>query len=170
MNTQHIDREKNPPTFNSGVSAAWEIEIQKVYEATKTRKGAGCAVALWVVFAPWAHPHWAYYSISTCHLRDESPEAPKAKIHLPSATHEIIVAALDPQRVPNLTNPLATRLEPINFAGQWIAQARPNPVDLDLAAAKKTRETVEEIMRGELSPDTDFIGQWVARFSESNLR
>jgi hypothetical protein len=157
---QHIDQAKFPPTLKTDHGAAWELD-----DTTET---GTARVASWVVFCPWAHPFWSYYLIAAVHLRKQNG-VPDGKVLLPGATHEVFVMALDPQKVPDVLLPARSALSPMNFAGQWIAAARLNPVDQDKAAARDIRKCVDDILAGTLSPDTDFRRQWVERFSGSNL-
>lgn len=169
MKVEHIDQVKNPPTLKTSFGAAWELSIEDLRKKAGVSDNDDCSVAAWVVFCPWAHMLWSYYYISAVHLRPTA-KFPSPKILLMGATHEIFVAALDPQKVPNLDNPCNTWLKPLNFAGQWIVNERNNPIDLDKAAALKVRRSVEEILSGVLSPDTDYRSLWVRAYSASNLR
>jgi hypothetical protein len=87
---------------------------------------------------------------------------PPATIHQPGATHEICVTALHPDRRPTLNGSIYP-LTPINFAGQFIASS-------DEDASQRTEAEVVEVINGVLSPDTDFIGMWIQRFGDSNIR
>lgn len=169
MNIQHIDRADFPPTIIGAHGEAWEIDLLTSRALCGETDETDTTVALWVVFAPWAHAYWSYYLIGAIHLRPMAKlKAPT--IFLPGATHEIMIFALDPETVPDVVNSSKLRkLRPINFAGQWIVRERPNPVDLDRGAAAKVRVTVDEILAGVLSPDTDFRSEWVKRFSGSNV-
>lgn len=168
MIIQHVDRSKYPPNLTGEHGAAWEVDLAAARRAMEWPEESDPTICAFVVFAPWAHLAWAYYLIGAIHLRP-LPNLKPAKINLPGATHEIIVEALHPETAPNPDAGKFERLHPPNFIGQWVAQARRNPVDLDRAAAAKVRGAVEEILAGKLSPDSDFIREWVKRFSDSNL-
>lgn len=168
MNIQHVDRQQFPPTIVGAHGEAWEINLER--SRSFHPNDPDTTVALWLVYAPWAHSLWAYYLIGAIHLRG-TPGLKPAKVNLPGATHEAIVFALVPDAVPDTVDSSKNRkLSPVNFAGQWIVRERPNPVDLDRAAAAKIRVTVDEILAGILSPDTDFLREWIKRFSNSNVR
>ena len=170
MHIEHIDRKANPPTLKTSTGEAWEIDLPRARALANETDETDSTVAFWVVFAPWAHSLWAYYLVGAIHLRP-SLRLPQPKILLPGATHEVIVYALTPDVVPNVVDTSKLeKLRPVNFAGQWRVTARPNPVDLDRAAAEKIKFHVGEILAGVLSPDTDFRRQWVERFSNSNIR
>jgi hypothetical protein len=165
---QHVDQAKFQPTLKTAHGAAWLLD-ELLISKKAGRKAESCAgVGSWLVFCPWAHPFWSYYVIAAVHLRAQEGCKPPA-FFLPGATHEVFVVALDPTKVPDLECPVRSYMKPINFAGQWIAAARRNPVDQDKAAAEKIRGCVDEILAGTLSPDTDFRRQWIERFSGSNL-
>lgn len=159
---EHIDRTKFPPTISGAFGAAWEVDVAALAKAIGKAEKADGTVCAWVVCAPWAHPLWAYYLTACVHLRPLPA--------LGGATHEIFVAAMDPRQVPTLDRASKQVLLPLNFAGQWVVTERPNPVDLDRAAASKVRGCVEDILAATLNPDTDFRWQWVQRFSDSNLK
>jgi hypothetical protein len=168
--SKHIDRKVFPPTLASPHGASWEINLDRARAEKGIAGDQDATVAMHVVFAPWAHPCWAYYQIAILHLR-RLPGMKAPTIFLPGATHEVFLYALDPETVPDVVDIAELRrLGPINFAGQWIVNERPNPVDLDRAAEAKLRFTVWEIINGHLSPDTDFRREWIKRFSDSNLR
>lgn len=165
MNIEHIDTEKNAPSLVGNHGRAWELNLPAIRE--ENRK-TDTTVAGWIVFAPWAHLAWSYYGICVIHLRDV-PGVEPAHVSLPNATHEILVMALDPSRVPDLKRPGSTGLRPLNFVGQWIETGATDE-ERDNAAAERLRLTVGEILAGQLSPDTDFTNQWVARFGDACLR
>lgn len=166
--SKHIDREKNPPTIIGPHGAAWKLDLAAVRAAFGCDEKRDGSVCLWIVFAPWANMAWSYYTISAIHLRSVEG-LPPAKINLAGATHEVVVAAMDPRVAPSLTGSPRSWLSPLNFMGQWVVNERPNPVDLDRTAAARIEEIVREILDGRLNPDTDFRHEWVRRFSDSNL-
>lgn len=57
------------------------------------------ALAAWLIYAPWAHPLWQYYQLAVVHLRHIDGVKP-AVLRTPDAAHELMVVALDPQRIP----------------------------------------------------------------------
>jgi hypothetical protein len=170
MNPQikHIDQAKTPPTLVGQYGAAWRINCEESFKAYGGDPEAFANISAWIVYAPNSHPFWPYVLISCTHLRG-GPKIGEAVIFLPGATHQLSVAALDPREVPDPAGKLRV-IHPMNFAGQFKAAARPNPVDLDRAAAERIEFTVNEILRGELNPDTDGTRQWIARFGGHLLR
>jgi hypothetical protein len=161
MILQHIDREKNPPTLATLSGAAWLLDE----EALAQKHGPSAVVRAWIFFAPWAHPLWSYYTIGGLHLRPQPP-LPPPKIAIAGATHEVYVAAMNPEEIPDLFLDSRQLLHPFNFVAQWKVPERPNPVDLDRGARAKIDKTVQEILAGELNPDTDGRRGWIERFGE----
>jgi hypothetical protein len=119
----------------------------------------------WIVEAPWAHPAWHSYSIMLLHLR-EMPGKP-AYYHIKDATHEIHVYAMDPTK--DRRDLLATGIvnghwmSPGNFAAQFIEI-------MDELARERVRNTVQMICDGRLSPDTDFLQDWIRLYNNSMIR
>lgn len=150
------------PDRETQYGRAWRVNLTASRLHVGAKTGDDAVVCGWVVYAPWAHPIWANYWILCIHLRS-CPNMPEPKINLEGATHEVFVYALNPEETPDLLHPDRTRLNPLNFAGQWMAGT-------DLDAEEKIERTVDEILAGTLSPDTDFLRDWVRRFSGSNLK
>ena len=150
------------PDLEGPHGRAWRCDLVAIRESLKLSVDQDATVCAWVIDAPWAHPIWRSYMVAAIHLRP-TKALPNPKVNLEGATHEVLVYALDPGREPDLLSPASTRLVPANFAGQWAAVS-------DLEAEEKISGCVREIVYGELSPDTDFIREWVRRFSGSNLK
>jgi hypothetical protein len=141
------------PDVVGRVGKAWKEESPKKETST-------CS---WIVFAPDAHPLWDYYFISCVSLADFAGVTP-AKKYNKDATHEIIVIALDPAQIPTVNDINVIRiLTPINFMGQWKEEN-------DDSARTTIEKTVRDIVDGILSPDTDWISQWVSRFGDYGLK
>lgn len=140
------------PDLSGWHGVAWKL---------KTDMPAPARVAAWIINAPWAHPFWANYLLSATHLREHEGLRPPI-IHLAGATHELLLHAIDPdwQIKPNQ---LPQMLHPANFAAQFIAPS-------DEAAAQRLLETVEEILAGKLSPDTDYTQSWIARWGSNMIK
>jgi hypothetical protein len=112
---------------------------------------------VWIIEAPWAHPVWDQYALSLAHLRDTATTEPATLYH-PAATHEIVLAALDPQiwMEPGDQGALGV-LHPLNYVGQFRA-------DDDAAALDFVRRVVRMVTAGTLSPDSDFRHDWEQLF------
>ena len=149
------------PVITGTHGSVWETDLSSPEFNQPGMVPTSLSVAHYIVSAEWAHPVWSHYFICCVHLRDVEG-VPAANIALEGATHEVMVFALDPSaEIPLDTMP--TTLRPINFSGQFIAAS-------DEDAKEKIEEVVLEIINGKLSPDTDFISEWVKRFSDSNLK
>lgn len=150
------------PDRTSKFGRGWRIDLPAIRRAKNTQEGDDASVCAWVVQAPWAHPVWSTYLIMTIHLRP-IPRLKEPKILLEGATHEVFVIALHPDHEVDLEDPMQHHLTPFNFVGQWRAGT-------DYEAERKIEHTVDEILAGNLSPDTDYVRMWVERFSGSNLK
>ncbi len=149
----------NPePTMTGPHGQAWKYDLEAFAKHFNTTALAG--VASWVIRAPWANMLWHSYALHLIHLRPLEGKAPKIYRH--GATHEIMLFALDPDWKVNLFE-FPPHLQPINFAGQIIETD-------DAAAIERCQSAVNEVLRGELSPDTDWTQAWVRRFGNSMLK
>lgn len=155
--------ENTEPTLLGRLGAAWLIDMEAVGQRRGIKDDPRAAVTLpsWIVRAAYAHPLWSHYAVYCIALRD-APGVPKAVVNLEGATHEVMVFALDPDHKPAVDD-LPHTLHPVNFTGQF-AEAS------DLAAAARVQQAVQDVIDGVLNPDSDYIWQWVARFSSSNLK
>lgn len=142
------------PTIDGPHARAWKID-QKVFTSPDQT-----AVGVWVVHAPWSHPVWPVVMVSCVHLRMEAGK-PDPIIHLPGATHEMVVAALDPNQP--IVPPDFHLLHSLNFVGQFYAPS-------DEHAAARVETSVIEICRGLLNPDTDARSQWILRYGDHCLK
>lgn len=151
------------PDLEGPFGRAWLVtgaELSAMILASGRKETPHASVAYWIVHAPGYHPWWENYVLACVHLREmEGVGAPI--IHRPGVTHECILMALSPDWELGL-DLYPIYLSPENFVGQWRAHD-------DDSAAEKIRESVNEILMGTLSPDTDYMRQWVERYSDSNL-
>lgn len=150
-----------PPTFESRWGKAWLCSDARRGEVPDWNGH----VAGWIVEAPWANVMWHSYLVSVIHLRPIPGVRPPV-IHLPGATHEMMVIALDPgcARDPTVVNgDGAAFLTPLNFVGQFIAEH-------DAAALERVERDVLEIVDGNLNPDTDSRASWIARYGAACVR
>jgi hypothetical protein len=156
-----IYAESRAPDLTGPNGRAWKSDIAAVARRYPGGPPHELTVVSWVVEARWAHPLWHSYFLCAISLR-EVPGWPPAQINLAGATHEVMLYALDPNHKRAL-NDRHRYLQPSNFHGQWKAES-------DEAAAAFIEETVKLILNGQLSPDTDFRRDWIARFSDSNMK
>lgn len=151
------------PDLDGPRGQAWLVrddETRAMYAKTNRKVPPTSTVVWWLIHAPGYHPWWNNYQLSLIHLRPVDG-LPPAKINLPGATHEVMLFAMSPDSQFSLES-FMIPLSPANFFGQFIAHD-------DESAAEKIKETVNEILIGSLSPDTDYVREWVKRFSDSNL-
>lgn len=144
---------------------AWRVDTAAILREQVAKAGKAPPIELqvchWVVHAPYSHPIWPCVAVMCISLRDIEGWPP-ATILLEGATHEVMVAALEPDRPVRIDKP-AAMLQPLNFAGQFIAAS-------DEAARARIEETVRDICAGTLNPDTDNRRAWADRFSRSNAK
>jgi hypothetical protein len=149
-----------PPNLIGTHGQAWVPDNETIARKHPDRPSIDLRTGTWIVHIPSANPHWSYYMISCISLRDV-PGIPSAIRYLDNATHEIVVAAINPGSPPPLDDVIQC-LYPINFVGQFIAKD-------DEAARLQIEVSIKEIINGILSPDTDFVSQWVERYGDHCL-
>ncbi|WP_155831237.1 hypothetical protein [Hyphomicrobium sp. 802] len=144
---------------------AWRVDFAALCKKHGVAPEHDSGIAGWVVEAPWAHPLWHSYELVLIHLREIAGTSAPI-IHLPDATHELWLNALDPDhpREPFIIGESPSYpLRPGNFAAQIIAEN-------DEAARARVFAAVEQICAGTLSPDTDCLAQWIALFGDNMIR
>lgn len=129
---------------------AWRMSLE-------SKRGAHGTVAYWLLRAPmgYFHAFWNRWIVCCVHLRDDGKLAP-AKIKLEGATHEIFIAALDPDTSefdPQSPPEPMPYMLPLDICEQFI-------VVNDEQAVKVTEMMVQSICDGRASPDQDFLGFW----------
>lgn len=151
------------PDLTGIVGKAWLHDLEAAVDrmGLDDRPPIEFTVSSWLVYAPWAHPLWAYYWLGCVSLR-QIPGAAPPVILLPNATHEVMLYALNPDVEPAIDDG-PQMLLPANFHGQFIEAC-------DEDAAARVHASAREIVEGLLSPDTDFCREWVKRYSDSNMR
>lgn len=155
----------SPPTIQGRFASVWAIDYPRILRNRgEDPSGIKAAVAGWLVEAPWAHPLWHSYYVTLIHLRPVDGLGDPI-IHLPAATHELTVFALDPvaPRDNLVERGAAALLSPVNFAAQLIC-------DSDAAAMADAAAAIQRICDGTLSPDTDFLSQWIDLFGDNMVR
>ncbi|WP_291854802.1 hypothetical protein [Bradyrhizobium sp.] len=153
-----------PAVLEGARGKAWLVDLAALRRAKGISADDDGALAHWVVEAPGAHPCWHSYSVVLIHLRPLPGVI--TRFYRDNATHEIWVVTIDPDVDRNvmLTGHLrACWLQPHNFAAQFVEIA-------DHLAQQRVRAAVQSICAGTLSPDTDFIAQWVALFGDNMMR
>jgi len=150
-----------PPYLETAHGKAWRIDLEDIRTRLGYTKLDDSVIVCRFVECRWAHQFWANYVISTVHLRD-LPGKEQVVLHLPGATHEIMVSALSPDKVPDFKNPFSGHMLPPNFIGQFICKD-------DLEASIRTNKAINLILDKKLSPDTDSCRAWTELFSDSNF-
>lgn len=152
------------PTIRGPHGEAWKQDMQIAQKKYPGKKHT--TIAAWVIKAPWAHPVWHSYFLAAWHLRID-PEVGAPKIYLSGATHEVYLCALDP-KIECVRDdhdcPAKAWLQPANFGAQWVSRSD------EEAAAKIERHVKEIVLYGTLSPDTDFLQFWIARFNAAMIK
>ena len=149
---------------------AWRVDIDQVMKNTDAKPGSHAVIDWWVIEAPWAHPIWHSYSMTLVHLRPMPTNfGDDLAIHVPGATHEMLLYALDPKgdRAKMLelgySKESCLPLLPGNFAAQLVEAS-------DYEAAQRIEDTVKDVCDGLLSPDTDHLRDWIKRFGDGMVR
>ena len=99
-------------------------------------------VSSWFIFAPKQSPVWNHYALSTIHLRDVPGTKPVVRL-FPQATHEIVLAALDPREKPQAEDPYTWQYLRLNLCEQIVLRN-------DAAASAICRAGAEQIVAGRL--------------------
>lgn len=162
---QHIEDPISVPADITGPHGrAWTVDMVDWCRRIGKDPAEFAQVAGWLIEAPWAHPLWHSYLLSVIHLRP-MPDNRPTKLYLEGATHDLWLAALDPDhpRQAMIETGAVRQLRPLNFAAQFIAAS-------DAAAMERAEHAVRLICDGRLSPDTDFTSAWVALFGDNMLR
>jgi hypothetical protein len=157
---------RHEPAIVGTHGKAWRCNEQAGLEKLGLAKDRHAGLVHWIVHAPYAHPAWHSYSVICMHLRPiEGMGAPK--LYLPLATHELLVHALNPDCDLNLLIDDGIRrgefLTPTNFAAQFVETD-------DELADQRIERTIREICTGALSPDTDHLRDWIARFGDNMIK
>jgi hypothetical protein len=113
------------------------------------------SVATWILECPGQSPAWSHYQLAIVHLRP-LPNGPPAQLRAPDMTHEVVVAALDPDLHPDPADVETwVRLFPINVTEQVKLPGDDEARDLLAEAARKVVEGVlpaEPALSGQREP------------------
>lgn len=154
------------PDITGEYGKAWKCDLDEARRIMGKNPSDDATLIHWLVEAPWAHPAWHSYSLVLIHLRpmDDSRET---KFYLPCASHELWVYAVNPDanRQEMITEGFVEGmwLSPKNFAAQIVELN-------DEDALERIESTVHEICDGILSPDTDFIRDWISRYGNNMVK
>lgn len=113
-------------------------------------------VAAWFLTCPAQSPAWDHYMLAVVHLRDVPGQTRPANIRIPHATHEILVAALDPDAHPTADDTTTWQfLLPINVSEQLELPDDAAAIDLLELAARAVldgRLWAEPPLSGQVEP------------------
>lgn len=117
---------------------------------------ASCAA--WLVNGPF-HPFWRWWQLAIVHLRP-IPGVKPAHVQFPGASHEVLIASIDPTR---LREPDVEKIErgkqtlpylqPLDLVHQVILAS-------DAQAEELADLMIAPILAGSYSPDSDFRSAW----------
>lgn len=142
------------PDVQGGAGRAWCIPNRS------THPDHAAGLISYLLDVPGAHPFWHRWALSVIHLRPIHNVRP-AVIRLPGATHEIIIASIDPKWAPveDMDDLGFSRgvpyLRPIDVMHQFIVRGDVDAVQLGTLCARA-------VCDGILSPDQDHRSAWVA--------
>lgn len=119
------------------------------------RRDWDATVGIYIVQAFGAHPLWDHWAVCVIHLRPIDG-VPPAKRLFATATHELMIVALNPDApLPELgPSPITVHtLSPVDVIEQF-------EVENDAGAAEILALSVKAIVEGYMSPDQDFRAKW----------
>lgn len=142
-----------PPDFSgAGAWKAWRVRLAPKGKREKRDHDAG--LGSWLLFCPGAHLCWSYWWITLIHLRPIEGVRP-AVVTMPGAGWEMACWAQDPDAAPDPDDVRTSKpLSPID----WVVQF--GSVQSDEKAVAVAEAVVRAIMRGDVSPDSDFRSFW----------
>lgn len=144
----------DPPTHSGRSGRGWRLDLPPVGQRGQPDWDA--TVGMFIVTVPGAHIAWDHWMISVIHLRQIEGVRPAA-IRLAGATHEFVIASLDPSSpLPGLrvVADWAPRfLRPIDVVEQFMAKN-------DAVASEILELAIEAIVHGVASPDQDWRPWW----------
>lgn len=143
---------RKPPDIEGCHAGVWKVN------APHTKPDHAASVSQWVIKSkgPIFHILWDRWAVNLIALRD-IPGVPPAKKKFAEATHELIVASIDPSSPDiDVDNPKGIKwLRPIDHVIQF-------EVPSDAAAVLVVERCLEAVAHGELSPDQDYRAVWSA--------
>lgn len=117
----------------------------------------------WIIHGRGFHAAWDHWMVSAVHLRDIDGQ--KANKQFPEATHEFVIAALDPGFPVDID---AIESDPSHDGIRFLTPLDlahhvelPEPPTGDLQAAEMTDMMVARICAGAASPDQDWRRYWI---------
>lgn len=142
------------PTFHGPAARVWKVTAP----IPQGEPRADMHLGAYLIYAPAAHPFWAWHVMAGIALRD-APGLPPAHRHYPEAEYELLVLALSPDHSP--ADPRTA------MVGEYKAMTPPDAVaqwhGTDDEQARELIETcAKAVADGVLIPDSDFAQSWKA--------
>ena len=141
------------PDIHGPVGYIWEVPME--LPGGRGKPDWDASLACWLLRSPHFHPAWTWWSMSLIHLRP-LPNVKPPVIRMQGATHEFLVMSCDPSggepdvddisKAPKL-------LTPPDVEQQFIAES-------DAQALEGIRKLLGEVVKGRLSPDSDYRAMW----------
>lgn len=140
----------------SGVANVWRVADPEADD--DPRSAVYIPGITWLIYAPLAHPHWAWHLLVGVSLAD-APGVDPPKKHYPEAEYELMVWALDPRN-----EPPDPREWPFGSVDGWLLQPPDCVVQFDGPSQDEVSEMFDVVARavaeGTLVPDSDHRGKW----------
>lgn len=130
----------------------WKTPLRQIPEQTQ--------IGGWLVEQLGVHAFWSRWLIALVHLRPVERLAEPPKLHFPTATHELVAAALDPESYGDHDKILAGEIEDDWKWLQPLDQVHQFQVTSDDMALVVVDKHLDAIAAGQLSPDSDFRSFW----------
>lgn len=150
------ERPTRAPDVRGAFGSAWLFAPYVACDDPDAKPDFAANLQNWLLECPQAHPMWSHWLVSLIHLRDIEG-VPPAKVHREGATHEFVIAALEPgQPLPDVEHPLSPMpkmMQPVDVVHQVVG------VD-DEQAVRVLFDVVKATVHGYLSPDADWREVW----------
>jgi hypothetical protein len=154
------------PIFNPGTLTGEETFFEgpagwaKRVEIPDSNRNKKYSISSWLLFAPRAHPMWAFHTFDIIRLAVLDENDPLPQLNFPEATHEYLVLSLNPEYQPYTAESLAKLrsahivpyLTPPDAHGQFEATDEA----MQLLACYAARS----VASGHLVPDSDYRESW----------
>jgi hypothetical protein len=152
-----------PPTIAGRYGRAWQVRLPPVGQRGAPQFDG--TLDAYLLHRPGAHAFWDHWLVSVVHLRPIDG-VPPAVLQAPTSTHELLIAALDPQTalptldVTDLTTWRPHLLRPFDVMEQFSAAN-------DAIAADVFDVAIRTIVEHGASPDQDWRGWWRSMIAET---
>jgi hypothetical protein len=143
------------PDLEGSAGRAWLIQPAKPEE--------GASLGSWLVNVPGAHQFWSWWVLAVVHLREEEHLPPPARVY-EEAEYEFTILTVDPKEP--VLSPEVAEEEGLAFL------MPPDVVEqfhgiIEQDASVVAAISVQEIVKGRISPDQDFRPRWKVLLDET---